>query len=178
MGPGDRPGTPRLERVRAGADEVGVEPCVVLRLASGRYALPMAEVVEVGRLPPLTRLPGTPSFLAGLVNWRGAALAVLDVDPVLSAGLPGPVAPTRAGASGAGAGRLVVLAELGLRVEEVAGTVEIDLAGLADPPAHLHGDARALLRGVAVQGTEALAVLDSRALGGLSARLAGGQAGL
>lgn len=150
----------------------------MLRLASGRYALPMAEVVEVGRLPPLTRLPGTPAFLAGLVNWRGAVLAVLDVDPVLSAGPPGPAAPARSGTPGTGAGRLVVLAEFGLRVEEVAGTAELDLAGLADPPAHLGGDTRALLRGVAVAGTEVLAVLDSRALGGLSARMAADQAGL
>ena len=59
---------------------------VMLRLGGARYAVGMSAVAEVGRLPKLTRVPGTPIWLAGVANWRGRILAVLDVRPLLGAG--------------------------------------------------------------------------------------------
>ena len=44
-------------------------------------------VAEVGRLPKLTRVPGTPEWLSGVANWRGRILAVLDVRPLLGAAI-------------------------------------------------------------------------------------------
>ena len=52
---------------------------VLVRLGGCRYALPMASVAEVGRPPGLTRVPGLPSWVAGVANWRGRVLAVLDL---------------------------------------------------------------------------------------------------
>ena len=39
----------------------------------------MADVAEVTALPPVTRLPGAPAWLAGVANWRGRMLPVLDI---------------------------------------------------------------------------------------------------
>jgi len=55
-----------------------VEEVVLVRLGGCRYALPMSAVAEVGRPPSLTRVPGLPAWVAGVANWRGRVLAVLD----------------------------------------------------------------------------------------------------
>ena len=59
---------------------------VVVRLGGCRYAVSMDAVAEVGRPPVLTRVPGLPSWVAGVANWRGRVLAVLDLRPLLTAG--------------------------------------------------------------------------------------------
>ena len=59
---------------------------VLVRLGGCRYALPMASVAEVGRPPALTRVPGLPAFVAGVANWRGRVLAVLDLRGLLQGG--------------------------------------------------------------------------------------------
>lgn len=75
-----------LERARALAREPGdAQPdaaaldVVVFRLAHERYAIETAYVSEVHPLDDLTPLPGTPAFVAGIVNIRGRILAVVDL---------------------------------------------------------------------------------------------------
>ena len=48
-------------------------------LAHERYAIEAAYVREVHPLDDLTPLPGTPPFVAGIVNVRGRILAVIDL---------------------------------------------------------------------------------------------------
>ena len=43
----------------------------------------MADVAEVAALPAVTRVPGSPAWLAGVANWRGRMLPVLDLRPLL-----------------------------------------------------------------------------------------------
>ena len=61
----------------------------------------MADVAEVAPVPGLTRVPGRAAWLAGVANWRGRMLPVLDLRPLLGrrgaaaarqcpAGRPGP----------------------------------------------------------------------------------------
>lgn len=52
---------------------------VAFRLAHERYAVETAYLREVHPLEDLTPLPGTPPFLAGIVNVRGRILAVIDI---------------------------------------------------------------------------------------------------
>jgi purine-binding chemotaxis protein CheW len=117
---------------------------VVVRLGGCRYALPLSGVAEVGRPPSLTRVPGLPGWVAGVANWRGRVLALLDLRPLLGAGRDtGEVTaqPDRRG-------RVVVLSTgtvtAGLLVEAVIGTIHADpaqvepaLAGLPDATAAL-----------------------------------------
>lgn len=91
---------------------------VVVRLGGGAYAVPLPAVAEVGRPAALTRVPGLPGWVPGVVNWRGRVLAVLDLRGLLGAD-PAPL--------GRG-GRLVVLAHEGVRVGLLTDSVEGTLA--------------------------------------------------
>ena len=58
---------------------------ILLRLGSSRYAVAMADVAEVASVPQVTRVPGAPAWLAGVANWRGRMLPVLDLRALLGA---------------------------------------------------------------------------------------------
>jgi purine-binding chemotaxis protein CheW len=138
---------------------------VVVRMGGSRYAVPLPAVAEVGRPPALTRVPGLPAFVAGVANWRGRVLAVLDLRGLLGAA-PSPL-DRRA--------RLVVLASggvrVGLLVEAVTG--EVDLAPDAVEPAaaHLPAEVGALLAGQVTDEQGPYGVLDLDAVLGLAGRL-------
>ena len=92
---------------------------VVVRLGAGRFAVALGKIAEVGKVPTLTRVPGAPGWVAGVVNWRGRILAVLDLGPLLGA-----EAVTKVSAA-----RLVVLmtdvATVGVLVDGVEGTAAL-----------------------------------------------------
>jgi purine-binding chemotaxis protein CheW len=52
---------------------------IEFRLASESYAIESAWVAEVFPLTGLTRLPGTPPFVLGIVNMRGEIVSVVDL---------------------------------------------------------------------------------------------------
>lgn len=138
---------------------------VLLRLGGARYALGMSAVAEVGRLPRLTRVPGTPVWLAGVANWRGRILAVLDVRPLLDA----PMTPTGS------LGRLVVLTghgvTVGLLTEGVQGIVSCEADRIDPPPMTLDSETGALLVGQFTEPTGPIAILDPIAVLNLRLRL-------
>ena len=144
-----------------------VEPVevVVVRLGGSRYALPMEAVAEVGRPPGLTRVPGVPNWLAGVANWRGRVLAVLDLRPLLAA----PTEPFDRRA------RLVVLhrnnVSVGVLTEGVEGTHWLDPEHLEPALAHLPGSAADLLQGQTTDAAGPCGVVDLDALFRLSEAL-------
>jgi purine-binding chemotaxis protein CheW len=141
------------------------EEVVVVRLGGSRYALPMEAVAEVGRPPALTRVPGLPAWLAGVANWRGRVLAVLDLRPLLEA--PAGELDRR--------GRLVVLhrggVPVGLLTEGVEGTREVEPEQLEASLAHLPGTASELLLGQVTDEDGPLGVVDLDAVYRLSESL-------
>lgn len=127
---------------------------VTVRLGASRYAVPMGVVAEVGRPPALTRVPGLPGWVAGVANWRGRVLAVIDLRPLLG----------EAATPLDRRGRLAVLRRgsvaVGLLVDAVEGTrlVEPDLV---EPTlAHLPGRAAGLLAGQVTDPDGPCGVLD------------------
>ena len=138
---------------------------IVVRLGGCRYALPMASVSEVGRPPALTRVPGLPAFVAGVANWRGRVLAVLDLRSLL-AGATGPLDRR---------GRLVVLQHSGVRVgllvEGVAGGAEHDPETLEPALAHLPASTGSLLTGQVTDAEGPYGVLDLDAVLALADQL-------
>lgn len=135
---------------------------VVVRLGGCRYALPMSGVAEVGRPLPLTRVPGLPGWVAGVANWRGRVLAVLDLRSLL--GAPAPELDRR--------GRVLVLTHAGvsagLLVESVVGTVEIDPAQVEPPLSSLPGTTARLLGGQLTDDDGPCGLIDLAALFGLA----------
>jgi len=58
---------------------------LVARTADQRVAIPLLSSREILAVKSVTRLPGAPSWIAGLVNVRGAVLTVLDLGARLGA---------------------------------------------------------------------------------------------
>ena len=138
----------------ATADDAAADAdAVVVRLGTGRFAVSLACVAEVGRVPSVTRVPGTPGWVAGVANWRGRILPILDLRSLLGA------AETPLDNQA----RLLVLSadgvSVGLLVEAVEGTAVV--AATAEPfPATLAGSAARLLAGQLPQPDGPVAVLD------------------
>jgi purine-binding chemotaxis protein CheW len=143
-------------------EESARDEVVVVRLGGCRYALPMPAVAEVGRPPALTRVPGLPAWVAGVANWRGRVLAVLDLRPLLASDQT--LLDRRA--------RLVVLTSsgvsAGLLVEAVEGTTGLEAEALEPALAHLPADAGALLAGQLTDLAGPIGVLDLDAVFGLA----------
>ena len=137
-----------------------------MRLGGCRYALPMMAVAEVGRPPSLTRVPGLPSWVAGVANWRGRVLAVLDLRPMLSA--ESSQLDRR--------GRLVVLTHngvtAGLLTEGVLGTSDVDQETVEPSLAHLPAVTAGLISGQITDGAGPVGLLDLAAIFGLADTIA------
>jgi purine-binding chemotaxis protein CheW len=155
-----------VEQQSSGEPPVEARQLVLVRLGGDRYGLPMDAVAEVGRPPGLTRVPGLPAWVAGVANWRGRVLAVLDLRPLLGAGSGSGAAPLDR------RGRLVVLqlsgVRVGLLVESVAGGAGVEDEQLEPALAHLPAGAAGLLAGQVTDGEGPYGVLDTAALLGLA----------
>ncbi len=131
---------------------------VLLRFGASRYAVAMADVAEVAPVPLVTRIPGSPAWLRGVANWRGRMLPVLDLRPLLGAG----VVPLP------GSARLVVVGRddvvVGLVAEAVPGVHDALLGDPAPPPQTLPPEARRLVVGQVSDGRGPVAVLDVSAV--------------
>lgn len=138
---------------------------VVVRLGGDRYALPMGGVGEVGRPPSLTRVPGLPGWVAGVANWRGRVLAVLDLRPLLGGAASELDRRARVLVLSAGGVRA------GLLVESVLGTVPHDPARVEPVLASLHPDTAGLLAGQLTDAVGPCALLDLEAVFALAGRL-------
>lgn len=139
---------------------------VVVRLGGGRFALPMSDVAEVGRLPGLTRVPGTPPWVAGVANWRGRILGVLDLRLLLDVAPDGGALDDR---------RLVVLSRQGVAAgvlaERVEGVVDVDPEQLEPALLTLPAEAGALLEGQITDDEGPVGVVDAAAVFALRSRV-------
>lgn len=129
---------------------------VTFRVARQIYALPLAAVLQVVRLPALTLVPDAPRGHCGLLNLRGSFLPVLDARALLgepaAASLESHVLVLSAGA-------LDGAAALGLLVDAV-DTVRRFPPGSFAPI----GGAGQIVTGILREREEAAVVLDPEAL--------------
>lgn len=142
---------------------------VIIRIGTSRFALSMDAVAQVGRLPGFTRVPGTPSWVAGVANWRGRILGVVDLRPLL--GLP-----DRSDGRAKDA-RLVILAsgpvQVGVLADRVDGVIDIDPEQLEPTMLTLSDEAGSLLMGQTNDAEGPIGVLEETAVFALRSRLAG-----
>jgi purine-binding chemotaxis protein CheW len=149
------------------ADREGVsgETHVVLRLGHDRFAVALSEVDEVLPVPEVTRLPGAPLWLMGVVNWRGRVLAALDLRPLLSAERI-PLASSA---------RLVVVSDgavkAGLLAEAVPGLLGDPAEQTLPVPPTVSPVAASILTGVVITPLGQVAVVDVPAVLALRGQL-------
>lgn len=141
--------------VSADVDRVPeVTDTVVVRLAGTRYAVAMDAVAEVGRPPHVTRVPGVPAWIAGVANWRGRIMPVLDLRVLLGA-------PT---VELSVSGRIMVLSRDGLTLaflaERVEGVVGLELDRLEPVLLTLSRSTASVLSGQLAHPDGPIALLD------------------
>lgn len=128
---------------------------VEFRLGAEAYAIDVQYVAEVLPFRPLTRIPGVPAFVRGIVNVRGLVVAILDLRILL--GLPVEDPSPQA--------RILLLGSptvaFGILADQVPGTGSLLLRELQPPLPTLRGMRAAFTRGVTSSG---LALLDAPAL--------------
>ncbi len=132
---------------------------LVLGAAGLTLALPVGDVREVLRVPPITRVPGAAANVAGVINLRGRVLPVLGLARAL--GLREHTLGPRS--------RILVIdhpgGALGLLCDSVSDLVRVPEDALVEPPAELRppgGGVRAAVR----HGDRWLLALDALALAG------------
>jgi purine-binding chemotaxis protein CheW len=135
----------------AGPEAAAADRYLVARAGGQRVAVPLLDAREIVTVRAVTRLPGAPSWIAGLVNVRGAVLTVLDLACRLGAApCAGPV----------------VLVEVegrrfGVRVDAVVGVVR---AGEGVTPVDEARSADGAVRGLVTVADAPALVLDLVAL--------------
>jgi purine-binding chemotaxis protein CheW len=145
---------------------------MLLGIGGSTYAMPVAAVREIVRLPEVTRVPGLPAFVTGLANVRGRVLAVLDLRPLLNlqaARGERLVILDRADAESATSGRGVI----GLIVDSALELVALPEGGLEPLPPGVPSEAAAVVDGITVVDGAPVAVLSPAGLLGLRSRLPG-----
>jgi purine-binding chemotaxis protein CheW len=128
---------------------------IEFRLASETYAIEYAFVREVLPLKDITPLPGTPSFILGIVNLRGQILSIVDLRSFFN--LP---------ARGLGdLNKVIVIRddrmEFGILADDILGIKAIPRIGIQPPIPTLTGIGADYLRGITGSGT---IILDGNAI--------------
>ncbi|MGM0750451.1 MAG: chemotaxis protein CheW [Bacillota bacterium] len=52
---------------------------IVFQLVDKEYAIPVNQVRSIEKLPYITRVPGTPSYVMGVTNLRGVVTPIIDL---------------------------------------------------------------------------------------------------
>ena len=124
-------------------------------LIDGIYAVPLRQVREIVSLPPITRLPNTPSFLRGVISLRGSLVPVVDLREQLEL----PVAPYTKFT-------VAIIVEalgavVGLIVDSALDVVNLTAEQRESLPDNFSPDVHAeFLVGLGLSGTQTLVLLD------------------
>ncbi len=145
-------------RISQGGDDAVVEvpqlQLVTFQVGVEEYAVPIERVQEILRVGDITRVPGAPAIVRGVVNVRGRLLAVADLASRLG------VAPVALGHDA----RIVMLdfggRFIGLLVDRVSYVIKVPRPSLEPSPGAGRGERTELVSGVVVHEGRTILVLD------------------
>nr|WP_321501987.1 chemotaxis protein CheW [uncultured Dethiosulfovibrio sp.] len=108
---------------------VGYETFVVFRVSEQPFGLPIKKIREINRVGNLSKVPGMPDFVEGVLDLRGEVIPAVSLRKRLGMGLDEPVSED---------GRILVVEMsqglLGLMVDDVTGVSEVPLSRISEPP--------------------------------------------
>lgn len=120
---------------------------LVFRVAGRAYACDVAAVREVVPLDRVTRIPGAPADVLGLINVRGSIVTVVNATALLHAG----DAAIGAAAGSGGANTMVMIVDAGSRGVGLAAECVADVRALRDDEGYTELDVREVVtRAVAI----------------------------
>jgi purine-binding chemotaxis protein CheW len=127
---------------------------VVFQLATEEYCLDVRYVKSIERLLPITRVPGVPTFVKGVINLRGVVTPVID----LKLRLDLPESPFTDHS------RMIMVAhddvEVGLIVDAANDVIDIEEDGIEPPPEVVGTSSRDYIQGVSQIGQRLLTILN------------------
>ncbi len=144
---------PTLEMPAAPSAAPDERQVVVLHVHDGDYAIPIARVQEIVRVPAITRVPNAAPGVEGVISLRGRVLPVLDLAVRLGVGQIERKASARVVVVEHGA------SAIGLLVDGVSEVLRLS-HGQIEPPTDVGGDAVRCVEGVAKLGEHLALVLD------------------
>ncbi|MBC7344324.1 MAG: chemotaxis protein CheW [Clostridia bacterium] len=140
----------RDQAIRAEAEE----QLVVFELCRETYGVDISSVHEIIRMQAITRVPGTPAFVEGVINLRGRIVPVIDLHKRF--GLP-PGEETQDS-------RIMVVeisgVTVGMIVDSVSEVLRLPVSNIEPPPPVVTGVDVAYLRGVGKWEDRLIILLD------------------
>lgn len=106
------------------------------------YGVHIEDVQEIVRMPSITRLPQTESFIKGVINLRGNVIPVIDMRERFGMEKTEYTGTTRV---------IVVKMEeklVGMIVDTVSQVLELSQDDVSDPPEIIHGLSREYIEGI------------------------------
>lgn len=135
------------------------EQVVVFNLQDQAYGVNIASVLEIIRAETVTRVPGTPPFIEGIINLRGKVVPVMDLCKKF--GLPSTVSETT---------RIIIVeaggVSMGITVDSVSEVLRLPESGIEPVPSLVSAVSVEAFRGIALVGDRLITLLDlNRLLG-------------
>ncbi len=127
---------------------------VSFTLGSGRYCVPVDEVLQILRYENLMEIPKAPPFVDGVINLRGDVVPVVNLRERLAVAKEAEAKKPR-----------IIVTQVegrtyGLAVDEVREVVEIDDAAVHEDPSSPFAARSQFIRGIARRGDSLYMVLD------------------
>jgi len=134
----------------------GEEQHVIFTLAGAEYAVPITNVIEIGRLLNVTPVPNVPDWVLGVANLRGDIISMVDLRAFLGMERTGYGHASRMLVVQAQQGKLTT----GLIVDRVSGIWYVPMDQIGAPAAPIEDQVTPYLRGVYEHRGRLLVVLD------------------
>jgi purine-binding chemotaxis protein CheW len=145
----------KLASVSANQQKIFDMELVSFALSAETYAIETCNIREIAAFHSLSRVPGAPDFIAGVINLHGQIVALVDLKKVF--GLQSTEWSDEA--------KVIILGtertEFGIIADSVDTVLKIQSSDLRDPPDTITGAGRDHLLGVTL---DALIVLDGKAM--------------
>ncbi len=134
--------------------EATEEHVVIFRLADEYYALDIQTVQEIVRMPAITAIPGSDTWVEGVTNLRGRVVPVIDLRRRCSVEACEPTADTRIVVVNSSAGMV------GLIVDAVTEVTRIPGDQIEPPGVLVSAADNAYIRGVAKLENRLVSLMD------------------
>ncbi|HBV96571.1 MAG: chemotaxis protein CheW [Peptococcaceae bacterium BICA1-7] len=130
------------------------EQVVVFNLHNQTYGVNIASVLEIIRAESVTRIPGSPIFIEGIINIRGKVIPVMDLCKRF--GLPsGAVSETT---------RIIIVeaggVSMGFTVDSVSEVIRLPDTAIEPVPSLISTASVDAFRGIALVGDRLITLLD------------------
>jgi len=131
-----------------------VEQVVVFNLHDQVYGINIESVLEIIRTESVTRVPGTPEFIEGVINLRGRVIPIMDLCKRFN------MPPAEI----SDATRVIIVeaggVTVGMIVDQVSEVLRIPSSSVEPPPAMIAGSSVEALKGIALVEDKLVILLD------------------